>query len=635
MPHQAPSPSLFRRILRRWKWLAGLALVLLLTVWPLLRYLGEKAAETLKTRLADQGLAVDWKTARLTAEPGIHFTGLELGSLYEQEAGSLLLWDKVTVEKGPDGWSSVRVLNEDGVIHVGDGADRLDLTDVQLDIEASAQRIRSQMLSWETGGLRMEVELDLDLQQLAAGSSAEEARDKAKLSDSGPVNVQATLNAVLREVKTWADFTGGSNRPTLQVSALTVKDSPGLLVTASLLGKSIYWRGVPLSGIALDLEWASGPPASPLFIRRLSMNPDSTSDKVDASLNLETQVLDIRAFDVQLDLFQLTRATLPKESRAGLDMLKTTGLIRLQASGQAPLAAFEKAALQGRIDGPDRLVVDLGEGRSIPVEKPGGDWSLRGNSVTITGHTAGLWGGQVSTKSMHIDWSEAPRFEGDSTITGVDTPAMMTSLGQSSVLPGKLSTTFQGGGGLALDQITGSGTVSVKNAAFYRVPLLGPLSVVFDKIAPGFARDTASDLDAQFSITRGIVTLHKAALQSKLTEVTAEGKVDLVQQRGDLVGKAKLRGIVGLPTVLLSELLAVEGSGPLNDMRWSLKNAPGMAEITGAVGKAGGAVTDVVKDVGGAAGKATGTAVKEAGKAAKKIFSLPGKLLPGGGKKEE
>jgi len=392
---------------------------------------------------------------------------------------------------------------------------------------------------------------------------------------------------------------------------------------------------VPLSGIDLQVDYAIGEERESLRFRKLSMEPGSQSDKADAEWDLKNHVLEIHTLDTQLDLVPLTRAILSREQRTGLDMLTTTGLVRLQARGKVPLEKFQSASLKGRIDGPATFLVDLGGGRSLPVLQPGGDWRLDGESITVTNSSAGLWGGEVSTKTMRIDWSAAPRFEGDVAISGVDTPAMMTSLGESSVLPGKLSATFSGGGGLALEQIRGGGTVNLRNAAFYRIPLLGPLTLVFDKIAPGFARDTASDLDARYSIANGVVTLHHADLKSKLTEVSAQGRVDLVKQYGDLQGKAKLRGIVGLSTALLSELLTVEGKGPLNDMRWSLKNLPGVAEITGAAGKVGGAVTDVVKDVGGAAGKATGTAVKEAGKAAKKIFSLPGKLLPGGGPKEE
>ncbi len=633
MSDAPPTPSLLRRVLFRWKWVAALLIALPLVAWPVLIYFGEKAAEHLRLKLAQKGLAIEWSSARITPGPGIHFTALQIGSLHQQQPGNLLLWEEVTVKRGPDGWNSIRIQDENGTIHVGDGTDRMVLDALQLDLEASTQRVRAETFSLTTGGVEVEVTLDIDLRHLSPASAPTQA--EAKSPPGSSTHLQATLSAVLREVKTWADFTGGKNRPKLHLHARTISESPGVFLTASLHGRDIQWRGVPLPGIAMQVDWKSGSPATPILIRRFSTDPDAETDHADALLNLETKLLDIRKLDTHLDLLQLTRAAMPKESRKALDVLNASGPVRLQAQGKVPLGAMHTADVSGRVEGPAQLNIMLGEGRSIPVLNPAGRWRLKGHSLTITDHGAELWGGKVSTKTMRIDWSAAPRFEGDTAITGLQTPAMLKSLGQTAVLPGTLSATFRGEGGITLAQVTGGGTVNLRNAAFYRIPLLGPLSMVFDKLAPGFARDTASDLDARYSLAGGIVTIQNAELKSKLTEVSAQGRVDLIKQYGELQGKARLRGIVGLSTALLSELLTVEGKGPLNDMRWSLKNLPGVAEITGAAGKVGGAVTDVVKDVGGTASQAVGTAAKEAGKAAKKILGLPGKLLPGGKPKEE
>jgi len=115
-------------------------------------------------------------------------------------------------------------------------------------------------------------------------------------------------------------------------------------------------------------------------------------------------------------------------------------------------------------------------------------------------------------------------------------------------------------------------------------------------------------------------------LQSTVTEIQAEGDLNLLTQRAKLTARAQLRGIAGLPTVLLGQLLTLDGEGPFSDIQWRLRYAPGLETVTGVAG----AVGDTVLSVGGAGVDAASGAVKGAGKAAKGILSLPGRLFKKG-----
>ena len=130
----------------------------------------------------------------------------------------------------------------------------------------------------------------------------------------------------------------------------------------------------------------------------------------------------------------------------------------------------------------------------------------------------------------------------------------------------------------------------------------------------------------------GTLRVQSLKLESKLTRIEADGTIDLSSKYARLTAKGKLQGIVGLAAAVLSALLEAEGEGPMNDVHWRLRNVPGIGMIgdaAGLVGKTGGVV---IQGAGTAVKKTTETAtdaVKGTGDAVKRLFQLPGKLLPG------
>ncbi|MCB1228051.1 MAG: hypothetical protein KDK99_19760 [Verrucomicrobiales bacterium] len=314
--------------------------------------------------------------------------------------------------------------------------------------------------------------------------------------------------------------------------------------------------------------------------------------------------------------------------------------MHLIAAGSIPLDQPQKLKLRGSVAGPSEIGIPLPSGSSIRLSEPSADYTLDGSELDLQNLTAQLWGGRLVSPRLRLDWSGPTQLQGAVKIEQISLPTLSQTFSIDPPMEGNLSASFQGGGTTTLSGVSGSGTVEIRDAAFYRLPLLGPLSVVLDQVAPGFARDTASNLDSEYQLSAGILDLKSVSVTSAITEITAKGPVDLNQQTAVITGKAKLRGIVGLSTALLSELLTVEGSGPFSDMRWRLKNVPGLAETVGAVGTVGGAAVKGVGAVGGAAvkglgeaGQVTGEAVKGVGNAAKKVFGIPGKLF--GGKKKD
>jgi hypothetical protein len=261
------------------------------------------------------------------------------------------------------------------------------------------------------------------------------------------------------------------------------------------------------------------------------------------------------------------------------------------------------------------------------------DW--KGGSLQLQQIQTGLWGGRAEIKEAQLqtqpdhNWSVV-----GFSLQGAQIPDLRRSLAMEEGQVGRLDATWQGGGGFSLASIRGGGHLQISDALFYRLPLLGPLHLVFDKIAPGFAKDTASRLELNHLLKDERLEISQLKLQSTITEIQAEGTLDLASQQAQLTAHAKLRGIVGLPTMLLGRLLTLEGAGPFTRIQWRLRYAPGLEKLTGVTGlmtgtagKVGGAVGGAVIGVGGAGVGAAAGAVKGAGKAAKGILTLPGRLL--------
>jgi len=237
-------------------------------------------------------------------------------------------------------------------------------------------------------------------------------------------------------------------------------------------------------------------------------------------------------------------------------------------------------------------------------------------AVSISDLKAGLWDGTLTTPTLqiHLPSSGAkPSFQTKFTLSGAPLQSVMSAFGETQRQPGVLHLDWQGRGGFELATITGSGSLSLHEAEFLHIPLIGSLYVVFDQLTPGFGRDVASSITANYRLAGGTLHLANLILESKEAHVEAAGSVDLNRQFAHLTAKANLKGMVGLPTVLLSALLELEGEGPVSDVRWKLNNVPGTRVIGGAaniIGKTGGAV------------------IKGAGKAAKGLLKRPPKPPP-------
>lgn len=583
------------------------------------RQIGNLLARTLDEQLVAAGVFVDWKSAAWVPGPGIRFRDL---ALYRDAAkrDRLALLGHVTAIKGQPGWSrwdSVNVEVQDDRLVLGSGAAAASLDHLNLKLRIEPGKIALPECRASLFGLRIEAKGSY---AAARDSPASKNGETAKPTGSKE-GVCANIHLDwLSSLKEWATFKGQKEEPVLKVEFQSQPGGSGVDLTATLAGEKFEWRGQHWDLVDAAIRTSAGAAPAPVEIDRLRIGRSGQTAEIAGQFDVAKSIVRIGKFESGLDVLALARAFVPGAA-ANMAAITAAGNWRISGEGEIPLDHPEKTRWSSHVS-LDGSAGYSKSGTAVMLQKPALDLRMSGQVLELAEFKAGLWDGSLVAPASRIFLAPPdgkPKFETQVAIEGAHLQSVMNSFGTSQRQPGVVRINWKGGGGVELASITGSGSLAIHQAEFFRIPLLGPLHLVFDKLAPGFGKDVASSLTANHRLEGGQLKIENLKLESKLTRIEADGTVDLMRQHAHLTAKAKLQGIVGLATNLLSALLEVEGEGPVSDVHWKLKNLPGTEVI--------GAAADVVGKAGGAVIQGAGGAVKETGKAAKGLLKIPGKLL--------
>lgn len=596
------------------------------------RQIGDVLAHQLDDRLSAAGIFISWKSASWVPGPGIRLHDL---ALYRDAAkrDRLALLAHVTAIKGDRGWDQwdkLSVTMVDARLTLGNGENETNLERLHLQLLIQPGRAELTECHGSLQGLRIEAKGEHVRTAKVASANAEVGAPPAVRDQDlfGDVNLDW-----LKTVKTWVKIQPEKEEPVLKLEFHPQTAGKGMDLAMTLDGTKFQWLGQKWDLIQATVKTSIGDKQSPVVIERMRIGQAGRTGELTGAFDPVGGVLTIEKLDSGIDVLALTRALAP-DAVTSLTGISTTGGLRISGAGEIPVANPEQSRWDGRVELDGALVYQAG-GRHVALQKPSFALLMEKQVVSLAGFQAGLWGGNLDMPmtKIHLPAAEAkPRFDTKVTLKNARLQSGVDSLGAAQKQPGIVQFDWSGGGGFDLPSISGSGSLSIREAAFYRIPLLGPLHVVFDKLTPGFGRDVASTMTARNRMAGGILHIENLKLDSKLTRIEANGSIDLTRQYAHLTAKAKLQGIAGLATALLSALLKVEGEGPVHDVRWKLDKVPGIdmiGDAAGVVGKTGGMVIDEAASV---VKKTTGTAadaVKGTGNAVKGLFKLPGKLLPG------
>lgn len=632
MSDASPSSSKAGRWRKLIRYGVILVVIVIAGVFIARRQIGDFLARQLDERMTAAGVYVSWESATWVPGPGIRLRGL---AVYRDAAKQdrLAMLGNVKAVKGEPGWDrwdTVAVKTEKAGLVLGAGAGETKLERLSMDLLIQPGKAELRDLRANLNGLRLEAAGAFV--RPTSGAAGEEVPRAAPAPGKGlfdDVNLDW-----LKPLKEWVSFQPAAGEPLLRVEFHSRPDGRGMDLAATLDGKSFQWRGQEWDFMQMSVKGVVGGKGAPVEIKPVRIGHGGQTGEIEGAFDPATGVLRIGRLDSALDVVALARALAPPDAAGILATVSTTGGWRINGAGEIPVGHPEDARWNGAVS-LDGDVAYARDGGRVVLQNPSFTLQMDGRVLSVDDFKGNLWEGSLALPAtrIHLASAEAkPRFETQISLSGARLQSVMSSFGAAETQPGVCEVDWKGGGGFELSSISGSGALEIREAEFYRIPLLGPLHLVFDQLAPGFGKDVASSLAANHRLEGGVLRVEDLRLDSKFTRVEAAGTVDLARQFAHLNAKTKLQGIAGLATALLSALLEVEGQGPVSDVRWKLKNVPGIGAIGDAakvVGKTGGEIMDgagkVVKDGTGAAVDAA----KETGKKAKDLLKLPGKLLPG------
>ncbi len=290
------------------------------------------------------------------------------------------------------------------------------------------------------------------------------------------------------------------------------------------------------------------------------------------------------------------------------------GAWRISVAGEIPVDHSEKFRWNGDVALGGDLFYVSGK-TNVALQKPTFSVRVEKQVVAISNFKAGLWEGSLIAPRTLVylpSGREKPRFETQFAIKDARLQSIIGSFGGTHPEPGVVQCDWKGGGEFDLPSLAGSGKLSIGQAEFCRVPVVGPLYRVFRILTPGFRKDEPSTMTVNDRIAGSKLYLEELKLVSAQALIGASGAIDLAGEYTQLTARGRLRRLPGLVTVLLTWLLEFRGEGPVGGVRWSLNGLPGFHPIINAPKKTTGTERE---------------AESEDSRAVKGLIELPGKVL--------
>ena len=212
--------------------------------------------------------------------------------------------------------------------------------------------------------------------------------------------------------------------------------------------------------------------------------------------------------------------------------LNWNGAWRGSAAGEIPVDHPENFRWHGEMALGGDLFYASGETK-VALHKP--TFSVREEKqvISISAFKAGLWEGSFIAPKTLVYLPSAKkkaRFETQFAIKDARLQSIINSFGGAQKEPGVVQCDWQGGGEFDLASLAGSGALSIGEADFGRVPIVGPLHFVFNILAPRFHTDEPSTMTVNHRMAGSILYLEDLKLVSEHAHVEAGGNIDLARE---------------------------------------------------------------------------------------------------------
>ncbi len=291
-----------------------------------------------------------------------------------------------------------------------------------------------------------------------------------------------------------------------------------------------------------------------------------------ATYTLNDQMLDLTEVRSNLDLVAFLTEINP-ELKQSLENLKFLDSPEIHiTTGRVPVASPLDGSLDFSYEQWAGLEVQMEDGKKLSVNQIHGNFKLGGGELAIPSLKAKVFDGDLDAQGSLMLKDPSRSFNGKVAMRGLSMESIGAYSGiKSQAMSGQLDVDYQGTAAKEIQNYTGVGFVDLKNSQLYEVPVIGPIHRLLGAAMPVFGSQNLSTAAGNFMIKEGVLMTTDLTVRSDGTRVLVKGQANLIHQLTAFSAAANLEGPLGAATGLVTEMIEVEGRGPLNNPQIRLK----------------------------------------------------------------
>lgn len=402
------------------------------------------------------------------------------------------------------------------------------------------------------------------------GASAVEVASTGNTAAASPAkpkkDIRQVLGGIFAIVERWTSFSSDGANPKLATGYVVdmAADDP-VTVSGKLSGKNFAWQGAALDSVNIDFSWSQG--AKTIDLPQLEII--YRGDPIRGGVNYVVPSKQLRLNKVTCEADWVALASdLPFGLEKQMANYELPDPPELTMDGLVNIGNIFASAFTVEVPRSVPVTVALGE-RKIAMQGFRGKVRLAERTI----HSENI---EILLGTGKLDWNGAftPSEKAyDGTLVMTDLPlAELLKLAGKEPMAGVVNGEVTAAGDGEVVMRNGTGKMKITEAEALKIPVVGGLLSVLSKVAPVFGTTTDGIVSLTFVTENGVMKTDNLTAKGSGFVVEGGGWVNWNDQSTEFQATANFDGVMKLITLVASKALEVEGSGPLNDIEWRLKN---------------------------------------------------------------
>lgn len=462
---------------RKRKWLlrlvlglTGLLALLAIGGWVARDWLRDEALSHLRSKLADSGLHLDWKSAHYIPLRGLVLEEVTLYRAVDNKE-RVATCDNIGIDPGLGRLVQERSLKrwKADVSVVGSEIVLFDMDEAVLTLAATD-------LAAEVSNSGVDVaKFDAVVSGLAVSLQGEakfpdrtetEKKPESQASQGDEPKELAIDFSPLRAVTQW--LTISSDKSTPQVEATFGFDPASankFTVDGRFEGEQFSWRTTHFDRANIDFAYILG--TEELALNDLEISyAESDIKGGDVRYSLKERTITIGDLKSNADLISLARSIAP-DSTKGLSAVRFISSPDLSLSGRIDLRKVDASDLQVSVGGENQIAVVPPDRPPLEISNINGELKLADERLSVSNLSARVWDALLTYRGKvdRID-STQPLFQGAATVKNLQISRVFAYLGKEAPFESEVTASFEGRAGKTLESLEGSGSAKIQSKNF-------------------------------------------------------------------------------------------------------------------------------------------------------------------------